>query len=300
MTLVPRRAFLSNPWLVTSTSGLALALLILALWTPWEPASVTSAAPLRLYCAANVTKPMEQIVRQFHAEYGVEVEPTFDGSGKLLATIAITHGQGDLFLAADSQTMEKAKKDGWIAETFPVAILTPVLAVRPELQRVHKAKGQEIKGLGDLRRGDLKVVLANPELASIGLVVREELERLGMWKDMEAAMRDRSARVSTVGTVVEVATAIKNTDRTIGIVWDAVADQFALEKIPLPEFNGRMDKMWIGILKQSGQPMLALQFARYLTARDRGGLVLKIAGYTLMPDANVWQERPMVGQGGAK
>jgi molybdenum ABC transporter molybdate-binding protein len=290
-----RRAFLSNPWLVTATSAALVALLVwLLVWDPWAGQAITAAAPLRMYCAANVTGPMQQIVHDFRQEYGVEVQPTFDGSGKLLATIAVTRGQGDLFLAADTTTMEKAKKDGWIAETIPVAVLTPVLAVRPEVRKALQAEGRDLKGVGDLMRGDLKVVLANPDLASIGLVTREVLESRGQWQELERAMRDPAARVSTVGTVLEVAGAIQHGHRTIGIVWDAVADQFGFDKVPLPEFSDRVEHMWIGVLKGSRQPTAALQFARYVTARDRGGVALKKVGYHTMPLADVWQERPEI------
>src|SRR5206468_9897334 len=112
----------------------------------------------------------------------------------------------------------------------------------PDTQKAVQTAGKaKVTGLKDLMRNDLKVVLANPELASIGQFTREVLEPLGLWKDLEAALADRSPRVSTVGTVIEVAGAVQKKERTIGIVWDAVADQFGLEKIALPEFQGRQE-----------------------------------------------------------
>jgi molybdenum ABC transporter molybdate-binding protein len=290
---LPRPAVLSNPWLVTGLSVAALAVLILLLINPWSQPTIEP-TKLRFYCAANATKAMEQIVQRYREQYGVEVEPTYDGSGKLLSTIAVTHGQGDLFLAADTTTMEKAKKDGWIAETIPVAILTPVIALHPRVQKALREHHQEVTGLADLFRSDLKVALANPELASIGLVVKTELEARGQWKELEKGMRDASARVSTVGTVVEAAAAVQHNDRTVSILWDAVADQFGLEKVPLPEFKDRIEYMWIGVLKQSRQPTAALQFARYLTARQRGQQILREFGYKVMPDADDWAERPEI------
>src|SRR5207237_3786644 len=83
-------------------------------------------------------------------------------------------------------------------------------------------------------------------------------------------------------------------ERTVGILWDAVADQFGLEKIPLPEFQGRQETMSVGVLTKSKQPTAALQFARYLTARDRGMPVLQNHGYSTVPDADVWKARPEI------
>jgi ABC-type molybdate transport system substrate-binding protein len=190
--------------------------------------------------------------------------------------------------------MEKAKKGGWIAETIPVAILTPVIAVKPEVQKALREQHKEVKGLTDIFRPDLKVALANPEEASIGLVVKSELEARGQWAELEKGMRDASARVSTVGTVVQAAAAVQLRDRTISIVWDAVADQYGLEKVPLPEFSQRVEHMWIGVLKQSRRPTAALQFARYLTAKQRGQQILSEFGYKIMPDADDWAERPEI------
>src|SRR5437660_471911 len=49
-------------------------------------------------------------------------------------------------------------------------------------------------------------------------------------------MRDSSARVSTVGTVTEVAQVVRIGDGYAGIVWTANAAQFdGLRQIPVPE-----------------------------------------------------------------
>jgi molybdate transport system substrate-binding protein len=285
---------LSNPWFVTTTSLAVLAGLALVLWSPWSESSGGTTAPLRLYCAAGMTTPVKEIIHQYAEEQGVKVEASYDGSGKLLSTISVLGGQGDLYLAADSSHMQKAKKDGWVAETIPVAVIRPVLVVHPQVQKALKEKGKPVTGLADLERADLKVVIANPELASIGQLTRDALLRLGVWKKLEEGMRGRAARVSTVGTVLEVAGIVQKQGPFIGIVWDATADQFGLEKVPVKEFEGIAENIWIGVLKKSKQPTAALRFARYLTARDRGMAVLQKHHYAVMADADVWKERPEI------
>jgi molybdenum ABC transporter molybdate-binding protein len=289
-----RFGFLSSPVLVTGTSLIALGILTLLLWSPWSTTAIASERPLRFYVAAGMTKPVQEIIRQYRDQFGVEVEATYDGTGKLLATIAVTDGQGDLFLAADSQHMRKAKAAGLVAETIPVAVIRPVLVVSPQTARMLRDVGKPITGLDDLLRDDLKVVLANPELASIGQLSREILEPLGYWKKLEKAMSERSARVSTVGTVNEVAGIVNTKDHYVGIVWDANADQFGLEKLTVPEFRNQFENLWIGVLKRSRQPTAALQFARYLTARDQGMEVFKKHRYHVMDDADEWAERPEI------
>jgi molybdenum ABC transporter molybdate-binding protein len=290
-----RRPFgvLSSPLLVSGVSVAALGLLTLLLWDPWARPGVVTAAPLRFYCAANVTKPVQAIIDDYRAKYGIEVHTSFDGSGKLLSSIDMTGGEGDLYLAADSDHIRKARKKGLIAETIPIATMRPVLAVHPDTQKELRAAGKPVTGIKDLLRDDLKVVLANPELASIGQFTVEVLGSLEWWKEIDKALTARSPRVSHVGTVVEVAGAVKK-GHTLGIVWDAVADQYGLEKIPLKEFAGRTETMWIAVLARSKQPTAALQFARYLTAADRGMKMLRDAGYDTMADADDWAERPEI------
>jgi molybdate transport system substrate-binding protein len=285
---------LSNPWFVTTTSVAVLAGLGLLLWSPWSATSGGTTAPLRLYCAAGMTTPVKEIIHQYAEEQGVKVEASYDGSGKLLSTISVLGGQGDLYLAADSSHMEKAKKDGWVAETIPLAVIRPVLVVHPQVQKALREKGKPVTGLADLERADLRVVIANPEQASIGQLTRDALLPLVVWKKLEDGMRDGAARVSTVGTVLEVAGIVQKQGPFIGIVWDATADQFGLEKIPVKEFEGIRENLWIGVLKKSKQPTAALRFARYLTARDRGMTVLQKHHYAVMPDADVWKLRPEI------
>jgi ABC-type molybdate transport system substrate-binding protein len=184
---------LSNPFFVTGTSLAVLAGLALLLWAPWSQTSAGTTQPLRFYCAAGMTKPVEEVIRQYGEEYGVPVEATYDGSGKLLATIAVSGGQGDLYLSADSSHMRKARQDGLVAETIPVAVIRPVLVVHPETQKALRQQGKPVTGLADLERDDLKVVIANPEAASIGQLTREVFESLGVWKKLERGMRGWAA-----------------------------------------------------------------------------------------------------------
>jgi molybdate transport system substrate-binding protein len=285
---------LSNPWFVLGSSLTVLAGLVLFLWSPWGDVAGHSTHPLRFYCAAGMSQPVEKIIHQYGEEQGVPVEATFDGSGKLLATLKVVGGQGDLYLAADSSHMRKAKQSGLVAETIPVAVIRPVLVVHPETQKALQRQGKPVTGLADLERNDLRVVIANPELASVGQMTREVLEPLGVWQKLKEGMRGRSARVSTVGTVLEVASIVKKQGPYIGIVWDVTADQFGLQKIAVREFADRHEHIWIGVLSQSKQPTAALRFARYLTARDRGLTVFQQHHYAVMPDADVWQLRPEI------
>src|SRR5262245_15341807 len=115
-----RRHFslLSYAWLVAALSLAALVLLGVLLWGPWERHGIASGRPLRFYCAAGMTKAVEEIIKDYEKAYGVRVQATYDGSGKLLSTIRTGQGQGDLYLAADASHMNEARKLGLVAEVI--------------------------------------------------------------------------------------------------------------------------------------------------------------------------------------
>jgi molybdate transport system substrate-binding protein len=278
MATLPPNGFLSRPWLVSGASLAALAALVVLLRAPWE-APGGSAETLRLYCAAGMTAPMQEVIDAYRAETGVEVQATYDGSGKLLSTITVLGGRGDLYLPADAEHLAKAEKLGLIRQTMPLAVLHPVLAVSPATQNALRAAGKPVASLDDLFRGDLKVAIANPELASIGQLTREMLQPTGQWKRLTSDMASEGARVSMAGTVLEVAGAIKNRQDCIGVVWDAVAKRFGLETVDVPEFAGHAEKIQIGVLTSSRDPAAAAAFARYLTAPANGLSIFRKHGF---------------------
>src|SRR5207302_1469492 len=95
----------------------------------WHGWGLSGTKTLRFYCSAGMTKPVAELVSEYEKLYGVRVEVSYEGSGKLLSTIRTSGGQGDLYLAADANNITEARKEGLIAEVLPVAQLRPVLVV---------------------------------------------------------------------------------------------------------------------------------------------------------------------------
>lgn len=288
----------NNLWTVLAASVLALGLITLLLWSPWERQSIGGKS-IRLYCAAGMSKPVAEIIREYREQFGVEVQASYAGSGSLLSTISTqVRGQGDLFISADDSHMLIAQQKGLVAETIPVVTLHPVLVVNRKTQEELKKQGKPVAGIADLMRDDLKVVLANPEEAAIGKLIKQVLSRsnVNLWPRLEQRMREsRTAQVSTVGTVNEVARIVRTSDRYVGIIWDALARQHDdLEIIDMPEFSGVTSQVLIGVLVQSEQPTAALQFARFLTARDKGLAVFHREHFEPVADADVWAVEPEI------
>lgn len=291
----PVRPFLSRPWLVTGASLAALALLILLLKSPWNEASMGGSRPLMLYCAAAMTKPVADLLKDYQDNYGVQVDVSYDGSGKLLSTIKIDPGRGDLYLAADAAHIKVARKEGLVAEVIPVLKLRPVVVVKKSIWADLQAKGKPITHLRDVLRDDLRLVLANPELTSIGQLSREAMEKADLWQAVEERRKESAPRVVNAGTVNDVATAVSAGDRFVGIVWSGIAAQFdGLHAVAVPEFEGLYEPMQIGVLAKSKQPTAALRLARFLASADKGAPVFKKHHFEPFADADAWEESPTI------
>ncbi|MCZ7647122.1 MAG: molybdate ABC transporter substrate-binding protein [Planctomycetota bacterium] len=263
----------------------AAGLLVVLLWNPWKH-SGSHGGNLTFYCAAGMTKPVQDVVQEYQREYGVTVQVEFGGSGKLLNTLKTVPDRGDLFLAADETYLELARKDGLAAEDLPVALMHPVIAVA-------KGNPKGVRSIQDLLREDVRVVLANPELASVGKLAKTRFEQAGLWSELMRQKDRYAAKVSTVGTVNEAAQAVSLGAAEAGVIWDALIPQYSgLEGVEVPELRSAEVGITLMVLARTTQPAAALHFARFLTARDKGGFVFAKHGFKPPPDADDWAERP--------
>lgn len=292
---VPRPSFLSRPALVCGTSILAMAGLSFALWAPWERLGKDASPTLQFYCAAAMAHPIRELLADFEKETGIKVAVNFGSSGSLLASIRTTKGKGDLYLAADAKHIAQGKAFGLIREEIRLGTLKPALAVNRNTQKRLLEQGKPIRSLKDCLREDLKMFLADPTKASIGIMSQEIFRNQGLLENIEAERARAGGRVSTTTTVQEVVTAIKTTDQSCGIIWVALAKGNPdLVMVPLKELEGYAEPMLLGVLSGSENPAAALKLARFLQARDRGGEVFTRHHYDPFDRADAWDPRPVI------
>jgi ABC-type molybdate transport system substrate-binding protein len=207
--------------------------------------------------------------------------------------------KGDLFLSADKFDMDNARKLGLVAEVIPVVVQWPVLIVSVETKERLEKQGKPVTGLKDLLRDDLKVITALPERAAIGRTIKNILSdpKIDLWSQLEKARLHGTNRVSNMGTVNEIVTAVRTGHNAIGLVWKPIAEATAgLAIIPVPELEQFQEMAQIGVLNTAHgeQATAALQFARFLTARDQGLEYFKKHHFTPVPDADLWDEHPEI------
>jgi molybdenum ABC transporter molybdate-binding protein len=236
-------------------------------------------SPLLVYCAAGMRKPMAAIARRYEEQYGVRVDLQFAGSGTLLAN-AEASGKGDLYLAGDMSYIRIAQDKGLVKEALSVCNLTAGLVVR-------QGNPLKLSSLSDLiSHSQLRIVIANPEAASIGKFTKKILTEHGLWDSIS------SRALAMKPTVNEVANDVKLGAADVAVVWDAVANQYSeLQFIKVPEFDVETKRVAIGILDSAEVPSDALRFARYATARDEGLKTFSGMGYSVVK-GDKWQPKP--------
>jgi molybdate transport system substrate-binding protein len=258
-----------------SISLLALALAILAGGVSCSKEAGASRS-LTVYCAANLKKPVETVAEQYRKEFGVEIQVQPGPTGTLLSQIQVAK-KGDLFIAADDDSVKIAKSKDLIREVLPLVVQHPVIAVA-------KGNPKSIRTLADLLKSDVKLALPDPGSASIGKVSKKLL----------GAPWDELAKKAVVmkPAVTEVAADVQLHTVDAGIVWDATVSQFKeLEAVTVPELSKHGENASATVLAACAQPQEALKFARYLAAPDKGGKVLEAEGFKLA-GGDKWVVKP--------
>jgi molybdenum ABC transporter molybdate-binding protein len=273
-----RSGHLPGAWLAFLASAGVLAVLVgLLAWHPEQ--TDPTVQPLLVYCAAGMKLPVESSARAYEEEYGVPVQLQFGGSQTLLANVEVSN-QGDLYIPADDEYLDKARARNLLSEVIPLARLSAVVAVR---------KGQaETASLTEMLRAKTTFAQANPDAAAIGKVTRDHLRKQGLWDSLH------QATVVYKPTVVDVANDVKVGTVRAGIIWDALALQYPdLELRTVPELSKATATVSVSVLRSSSQPTAALRFARYLAARDRGAQHFKQHGFQAIA-GDPWAIKPEI------
>lgn len=229
---------------------------------------------LDVFCAAGLRMPVEEVAQQYEAEYGVKIFLNYGGSGQLYGSLKLRGG--DLYIPADSSYIETGVSEGMITESISLSHLTAGIVVA-------EGNPQGIHSLGDLARGDLKVAIA-VESAAVGRFTHEVLAGSGLLRELESGGLSKFPTVNEVGAQVALGAV------DAGIIWDGLMSQYdELEFINVAEFDAEPKVSAVGVMRSSERQRAALHFARYLAARDKGGVVFQKYGFKIK-DGFYWSE----------
>ncbi len=230
----------------------------------------TASQTLRIAAAADLQRVLPRLVDRFTKQTATSATQTIDASGRLAEQIK-AGAPFDVFLAANLRFVSDLAAAGLIepASVAPYARGSLVLCL-------HRAVGDQVKGLADLSRPEIKrIAIANPEYAPYGVAARQALERAGLWSNLESKV----VRASSVGQAM---TYVQNGDAEAALVSHAliVPDVRVIEvdaALYDPLIQG------LGIVASTKQHDRASAFARFILSSD-GQAILHESGF-LSPGA---------------
>jgi len=221
-----------------------------------SPDNHALAQGLHLFAGAGMRQPIEQLVKNFRENEGVDVYVDYGGSGHLMARI-LASGRGDLFMPGAFFYIEELDQKGLIYSFRPVVAHTPVVGVNRE-------RADLIKSFEDLAKPGIRLALGDPKAMAFGRLASDILKRSGL---QEAILKN----VVVYGvTVKQLALYVARGDVDASIIGRADAFQFKKDIliVPIPNSFFQAETIAIAVLKNSAQRPEALRFQSYMSSPE--------------------------------
>ena len=229
---------------------------------------------LTILAASSLTDAFGELAKTFERQNpGSEVRTSFGASSEMLAQIQ-QGAPADVFASADQENMDTAVESGLVTGK------PEIFVKNREVVMVPKVNPANIKGLRDLAKPDIKLVLAEEEVPAAEYA-REILDKAnaeygdGFEKDVFSNVVSREVDVrASVNRV-----AVGDADATFGYASDytpEIRDRVKVVQIP-PDLN-IVATYPIATLKDAKSPTLAKKWVDLVTSEE-GQRVLKQWGF---------------------
>jgi len=233
------------------------ALAVVAFLMAAQPAGAGEkpSGEITVFAASSLTESFGAIAEQFEKRYpDVTVKFDFDSSSNLAAQI----GQGapaDVFASADEANLQKTIDAGDVT-------LPPIAFARNRLEIVvEKGNPEEVKGLADLAKSGLVVVLCADEVPC-GKYAAQAFTQAGITVDPASTEENAKATVSMVS--------LGEADAGVVYVTDVKSAKGAVSGVKIPDRLNVTATYPVGIVKDSqnaGAAKAWVQFLRSKTAQ---------------------------------
>ncbi len=221
---------------------------------------------LRLYAGAGLRKAVEALIAQFEAETGITIEPDYGGSGMIM-TRAREDRQADLFMPGDVWYVDRLNElSGNVGYRKVVSSFVPTIIVA-------KGNPNNITGLKDFFRPDLKVALGKADACQIGRVCAKIFTKNGM----NRAQLEAKESI----TVNELGNWVKLKDVDAAMVWDALAANLGdVEQVEIPLEQNIVSMVVLAEIKTSPNSDKARMFIDFV-AGPQGQKILQDQNFTV-------------------
>ncbi len=224
---------------------------------------------ITVYAGAGFSEVGNDLVKAFNEKYpNINVNMRYGGSGELYSMME-TQRSGDVFLPAAYKYMSQAIENGYV-ENDTVQNITknvPVIITQ-------KDNPQNITGLEDLSRSDIKVGLGEPEGPAIGKTSQSILEKNNITVNPTV----------TTTTVNQLVTYIISGEIDATIVWEALTtwddNEDKIEVIQIPNEQNNISTIPVAITTFTENSDAAELFVEFLTS-DEGKKIWEEWGYKI-------------------
>ena len=222
-----------------------------------------------VFAAASLSDVVEPLSQRFGDSEGIKVSFNLGGSSALAQQI-VRGVPADLFISAGTRPMDILEERGLILSGTWAPLLVN------ELVLVGRSGSQKSSGLTDvqgLASADLRVAIADPELAPAGEYAKEALENLGLWRLLQPRLVP-APDVRTALSYVETG----NVDAGIVYRTDVHVARGVEILATLPEDSHSPIVYPVALVSRSGHSRAALKFLEYLQ-RDEGKETFRSYGF---------------------
>jgi len=236
------------------------------------PAAVRPPLSLTVFAGAASQPALQELARLYQSQHAVKIDISFGGSGAVLTQFNQEH-YGDVYVPGSDDFMDKAEgKDAVLKDTrTALAYLVPVICVA-------KGNPKHVKGLEDLARPDVRVVVGEPKSVCLGVIAQTTLQAEGLWDKVSPHV---ASYASSCEDVLQ-ALLLGEADAVIG--WDVFARQHPdkVEIVSLPAKYSRARNIPAAVIKWSQHAEPARAFIAFL-ASPEAQKVWRQHGYTVKP-----------------
>ncbi|MGN1031957.1 MAG: molybdate ABC transporter substrate-binding protein [Intestinibacter sp.] len=220
---------------------------------------------LKVYCGAGMTKPFEEIANAFKEKTGCNIEVTYANAAQIQTQIK-TSEEGDLFVAGAEEELKPVSD--YVSESKKLVKHIPVLAVA-------SGNPKDIKGLNDLTKDDVTVVLADAESTPIGKIAKKALGDLKIYKKIKIE--------ATTSTAPELTNAIEADECDAVIVWKENVKSDKVEIVDTTDLDNYIKVVPAASLNCSKNEESLKEFLAYLDT-DEVKAIWEKYGYELAPE----------------
>ncbi|MFA6940952.1 MAG: molybdate ABC transporter substrate-binding protein [Clostridiaceae bacterium] len=201
---------------------------------------------LHIYCGAGMANPFKEIADAFKTKTGCEMNVTYGNAGQIQSQIN-TAKEGDIFIAGSSDELQPVNT--YVSSSKKLVKHIPVLAVA-------SGNPKSIKGLSDLTKEGVSLIIGDTEATPIGKIAKKALSDLKIFNKVKIA--------ATTTTAPQMPAAIAAGQADASIVWKENCNAKGVEVVNTTDLDKYVKTVPAASLKCTSDQATVDAFMSYL------------------------------------